>query len=82
MYETKISSSTHSNRINRINRKFFVDGSSSIVNERIDYAFSVIDLKSSYKGAISIRNIFASIVHRQFLFPNQDFRFSNFKRFM
>lgn len=44
MYETKISSSTHSNRINRINRKFFVDGSSSIVNERIDYAFSVIDL--------------------------------------
>lgn len=44
IYETKISSSTHSNRINRINRKFFVDGSSSIVNERIDYAFSVIDL--------------------------------------
>lgn len=41
--------------------------------------FVGIDLKSSYKGAISIRNIFASIVHRQFLFPNQDFRFSIFK---
>lgn len=87
MYETKISSSTHSNRINRINRKFFVDGSSSIVNERImrnrlcvfGNWFVGIDLKSSYKGAISIRNIFASIVHRQFLFPNQDFRFSIFK---